>query len=623
MQKRIIVSTLLSIAVILISLGIISHYSIENSIRHALKERLELAKTIANYTDTLLQESLTRLYDISLSGAVDLEDGNWEPESKALLTAYQYSIFSDGVFLMDVRGNIKASHPPGREEENLLSIPYIRRALEENRSVISDVYTVHPSGKKVIFALVPLKDINGNFSGLAGGEINPTNYILNQIMKSIPSNEVTFMELVDGRGTVIASNNPSRIFTCSDHDRFLENLIAAKKTSVTTCHRCHPDALEPQGDIEFQPHEKTVDMLAFAPLSETSWGVSVREPKDIVYAPSTDLKKKFTLLAMILMGSALVLAIGMSKSIVKPIRSLISATESIARGNLAEPVKVPSKNEVGLLSESFEAMRVNLYESHERIKSYNIELERRVMERTKELMRNRKRLENLLMKLLTAQEEERKRIARELHDETSQSLVALGMSIDIADMALRENRLMSHNMEELKRKVNQVLDGIHFLIRDLRPPVLDDLGLESAARWLLTKHLATKGINCHLTATDRFKTAFSDYNRPAYLRGNAELMLFRIIQEAVINIQKHSKASNVFVYLDCRDSTVEIDIEDDGTGFDVHSALNPEDGSEGRSFGLLGMKERISILDGRLTICSQPGMGTYINITVPINLLEA
>ncbi len=190
----------------------------------------------------------------------------------------------------------------------------------------------------------------------------------------------------------------------------------------------------------------------------------------------------------------MLLAVGLSRSIVKPVRLIIAATKKIARGNLSEPVEVTSKDEFGELAESVNTMRLKLAEYLETLQNYNVQLEGRVMERTMELQQRKRQLATLLDEVIKAQEDERKRIARELHDETSQSLAALGMNLDIATLALKDNNLIPEMIEEMKTRVEQLVQGINRLIHDLRPPVLDDLGFESAIRWLLGRHLASKGL---------------------------------------------------------------------------------------------------------------------------------
>ncbi len=611
MRKKIIIAAMLSVIIILLSLGIISNLSIHDSIGHSLTERSELASILASYTDNLLQSNVSRLYDISLSGAIDLKDDDWEPEIRALRTAYQYSIFTDGIFLIDLQGNVVLTYPQGQmKKRNLMDIPYVKRTLEEKRAVVSSIYTEAGTNRKVIYVLVPLKDREGRIIGAAGGEINPTNYILNNIIRVIPTNSDTIIELVDSYGYVIASNNPVRIFTCSDRNKVLGNLIATKKKAIMECHRCHDGAREAGG----AESKKTTDMLAFAPLSEAPWGISIREPEKRVFAPSSNLKKKFLILGLISAGSALLFALGMSKSIVNPIKSLIRATRRISEGNLSAPVRVTSHDEIGVLSASFDDMRQKLADSLDKVQKYNAELEERVVERTRELQQSRRRLTNLLHEVIRAQEDERKRIARELHDETSQAIAALGMSIEIAAIAHQESALSPENIYELRAKVSQLLTGLNRLIQDLRPPVLDDLGLESAIRWLLERHLAENGMKYHLVTCDEFQELLS-HDRT--VDEKAVLTLFRIIQETIINISKHSHARNVNISLFHEEGQAKICVEDDGVGFDVNGALKAADAGVKSGFGLLGLRERVALLDGTLDIRSERGSGTVVEITIP------
>ena len=309
----------------------------------------------------------------------------------------------------------------------------------------------------------------------------------------------------------------------------------------------------------------------------------------------------------------------MSRSIVRPIQLLTKASKKMGRGYLFEPVRINRRDEIGMLAQSFEKMRGRVAELLDSVQKSNIELENRVSTRTQELERSRAKLSGLLKQVITAQEDERKRIARELHDETSQSLVALGMSIDIAAMALEENSLSREDIYELKQKLNDVLDGINLLIRDLRPPVLDDLGLESGIRWLLETHLAGKGINCFLMANERFRRMIAN-NRYTDVAGNrTELILFRVVQEAVINIARHADASEVSVFLCANSSHINIGIEDNGKGFEVTEVMESTDRGRNTGFGILGMKERISLLDGEFFICSKPGEGTFITVEVPVS----
>jgi signal transduction histidine kinase len=607
MRRRIIFSVVLSMLIILVSMGIISYLNVNASVQRSIQRRLALANIIGRYINYILETNLTRLYDISSSGDINFEDGNWEPERKALKTAYEYSIFTDRIFLLDKFGNLVLSYPSKQDlNVNLLSISYVSRTLSEGKPLISDVYAVDPQ-KKVIFALVPLKK-NGELIGVAGGEINPTNYIFTQVIRSMPVTKSTMIELLDSHGIIISSNEPNRILTMSDHDKMLGNLILNKKEFVGSCHRCHADG---------NPENKTKDILAMAPLTIAPWAITVREPEEDVFALSTQLRRGFVLLSVISIFTALLLGIGLSRSILNPIQSLIRATKKIGRGQLSKPIEVVGMDEIGILARSFDTMRIRLAESLESIKQHNLALEERVRARTKDLELSRQKLSTLLKKVITAQEEERKRIARELHDETSQGLNALLLYLDLLKMSSARDGELSSKLSQARESVVFVLRGISQMIKDLRPPVLDDFGLEYAIKWVLETHLGEKGIHSHL---EIFRNQTEPGKDVSWMldTSNVELILFRVVQEAIINISKHANATNVNVTLVFNDSAIEVDIIDDGKGFDPETALAVHDPEKDSGFGIIGMKERIALIDGELTITSRPGEGTSIHVMVPL-----
>lgn len=211
----------------------------------------------------------------------------------------------------------------------------------------------------------------------------------------------------------------------------------------------------------------------------------------------------------------------------------------------------------------------------------------------------------LLKKVITAQEEERKRIARELHDETSQSLTALLYAAEEA-MEMKSIDTIHKRIVGMHDVVQHTLDGVHKLIFDLRPSVLDNLGLVPAIRWLAKSRLEPKGVR------------FTIDDDSSCLRFSPELetALFRVIQEAMTNIARHSAARNVWVQCCCRSEDVHILVRDDGVGFDPGELeLSP---NSLRGLGLLGMQERLDVLGGELQISSVPGSGTTLEIRVPL-----
>ncbi len=215
--------------------------------------------------------------------------------------------------------------------------------------------------------------------------------------------------------------------------------------------------------------------------------------------------------------------------------------------------------------------------------------------------------ERLLEKLISAQEEERRRIARELHDEVSQSLAALVLHLeDIADNLPVRYHAAKQRLDVLKKQLVQTLDSIRGLALELRPSILDHLGLPEAIEWYVKDYLGKRGIDA------KIDIAGPKIKLPSY----TETMLFRIIQEALTNVVKHAQASQVATRLQLSDSRVNVRIEDNGKGFDVDAALSGVAGQ--KNLGLHGMIERATLLGGTLNIRSEPGKGTCLSIEIPL-----
>ncbi|MBI5741449.1 MAG: HAMP domain-containing protein [Nitrospirae bacterium] len=596
LRRRIVLAVTLGMSVILLSFGVISYYIVNKSIEDSLNQKLAFGRLVRNKIDNIITDNINRLYDISLSGAVSLDDDNLAPERAALDTAYRYSIFSDGIFLLDSGGNMVLHYPEKIKEThiNLLSIEPVSRMVATGRPVVSNLYTAESVAKKVLFMLVPLKDRNGNYAGIAGGEIDPTNPVFTDMLKTIDVRKA-FIDLIDSNGMIIASSNPSRAFTHCDHNEFFSNIIASKKERVATCHQCH--------DIDKK--RKSTNIVAVVPFETAPWGITIQEPEEDVFAPSIQLKRTFALLGVIFLGTAVMLAVGISRSVVNPVNELIAGADRIAGGDLSMPVPISGSDELGSLGQSFEVMRVRLAGSLEDIKHHNLELENRVRERTSQIRESRKRIRHLLDKILSTQEEERKRIARELHDVTIQELSAILMRVDMC--RIHPEEITPRKIEEIRGIVFDAIVGVRAITQNLRPSVLDDLGLEAAIRRLLDTTLAEKKINYFLNIAGTNDRRFGI---------DVEIRLYRIIQEAVMNISRHAGAENVILDMTVTKESISVLIEDDGEGFDVdalmHRKINYE--NDGRGLGLIGMKERASLLNGSLHVRSSPGNGTRITL---------
>ncbi len=214
----------------------------------------------------------------------------------------------------------------------------------------------------------------------------------------------------------------------------------------------------------------------------------------------------------------------------------------------------------------------------------------------------------LLERIVIAQEEERRRIARELHDEIGQALTALVMQLGTTEMALPPAAApLRERLAEIRETTSQTAADVRRLMLNLRPVVLDDLGLVPAIRWLAESHLAPVGINVRVRV--------SGLDERERLPQRVELVAFRLTQEAVTNVLRHAHATRVTITLNRQNGVLALSIRDDGRGFDAGTHRTP--GRKG-GWGLVGMEERVSVLGGSLTVTSRLQHGTRVAASIPI-----
>ena len=284
---------------------------------------------------------------------------------------------------------------------------------------------------------------------------------------------------------------------------------------------------------------------------------------------------------------ALGLGMALSLSITRPLGRLKSQLDTIAAEG-APPVEpaAQGRNEIAEIARAF----------HELVQKASL---------LRDMEARARRMDALSSRTARAQEEERGRIARELHDSIGQALTAIGLNLSIARRDLqRRPEAVGQHLEEAKRLIGETLDDLHRLVFDLRPPALDNLGLIAALEAYARDFSARSGVKVDLQA---------DELEPR-LAFEAETTLYRICQEALTNIAKHARARNVTVHLGQSESRLNLTISDDGVGFDTGGAADSRAAPEG--VGLLNMERRAEELGGRFQIESAPQQGTTIRVSI-------
>lgn len=220
-----------------------------------------------------------------------------------------------------------------------------------------------------------------------------------------------------------------------------------------------------------------------------------------------------------------------------------------------------------------------------------------------ESQRQCERLRQLSAQVMRAQEEERKRVARELHDDTAQALTALLMKLRALERSFPHQEAR-RELEELRMLVSETLEGVRRLAVDLRSSILDDLGLPSATTTYVQQFARVWGLPVHLRV-GRIE---------GRLAPDVELAVYRVLQEALTNVAKHSRANQAWVSLGRRRGQLVLTVRDDGRGFDVAAVLRDRE----RGLGLFGMQERMALVGGSLSVRSRPGAGTEVVAKVPL-----
>lgn len=273
--------------------------------------------------------------------------------------------------------------------------------------------------------------------------------------------------------------------------------------------------------------------------------------------------------ALALLGAYLLTAL-----LTRPLVGLAEVARAAGGGDLSRRAPPGPPDEFGLLTQTVNDMLDRLQES-QRVQA------------------------DLLNRVMVAQEEERRRIARELHDETSQAITSIIVGLKAVEEAHPEVRAAS---AELRGLAASTLDEVHNLILELRPRALDELGLVPALRRYVTDFSQKHRIRAD------FEAVGSDLRLPAPV----ETCLYRVVQEALTNVARHSGARHASVVLDLRPHQVSVIIEDDGQGF------APGQTPGHRSLGLAGMRERVALLAGSVQVESSPGSGTSVFIKIPL-----
>jgi len=342
----------------------------------------------------------------------------------------------------------------------------------------------------------------------------------------------------------------------------------------------HPgvaEALQGQSGFTYMSTATMEHVVAYSPVSPPGWALVIEEPWETVDTPYLRLTQFAPLILIPLLAFTLVALWFGASQIVAPLQKLEKRAADLAWGDFAAIEKsVGGVQEIRQLQNELILMAQKVRDSQRSLHDY-------------------------IGAITRGQEDERRRLARELHDETLQSLIALRQRVQLAQMKAKEDEIQK-SLAELDTLSSSTIDELRRLTSALRPIYLEDFGLVTALE-MLARESTKAGL-----AVDFTRKGTERRLDPA-----VELTLFRIAQEALSNVSRHSEATQTQVSLDFQPSAVILEIKDNGKGFTP--PRSPAEFAPGGHYGLLGMHERAELIGGKLTIESS-GIGTVLRVTV-------
>jgi signal transduction histidine kinase len=469
-------------------------------------------------------------------------------------------------------GDLFCSVLPFTQPTNVANSSWFHRAVQRRDFSIGEFQESLVNREFIVASSYPVFDATNQLQAVVAVSLDLGR--LNQLATRVQLPQGTTLTAIDRNGTILARYpDPQWIGQILPESPLVKIILT-----------------QGEGTAEVEGVDGVRRLYAFTQVreaQEVGLYVSIGIPTEVAFAAAHQrLIRDLITLGAITLLMIMAVWIGSNVLVLRPVNALLQATERLRRGDLRARTDLPhGDSELEQLAAAFDEMAWTL------------------SRRETEHQRAEETLQMLSRRLLEAQESERRAIARELHDELGQALQALKINLQTVQRFPKES---AQRVEESIAIVDHALQQVRTLSVDLRPSLLDDLGLVVALEWYVDRQAQRVGFVGHCVAN------------PPDLRVDptVEIVCFRVVQEALTNIARHAQAKQVWVDLQRRERTLVLLIRDDGIGFDVSAAR--ERVSHGVSFGLLGMQERVELAGGQFEIHSTAGRGTEIHVRFPL-----
>ncbi len=478
----------------------------------------------------------------------------------------EFTNYDGGIIILDDEGFVGVTRPfrPDLIGQDFSQESYFTqaRAFPNNPFFFSDIIKEPGTDEDVIVITVPIRNANGQFTGVIAGRFYLSFQRLGQEIQKLKVGEEGIAYLVDRTGRVIYHPSSRLIGTDFSQREAVEQLQSGKGV----------------GAITTQQDPGTVE--GYAIVDVTDWGLVIVEPWTQAVRPAQDALIPVAVVLIIgLITVAIFVSLGVQR-VTDPIQNLVTQTRQVAAGDYDAKVTLSRIKEIRELGMAFNEMV-------EQIRKYRAGVRQYVADITR------------------TQEEERKRIARELHDDTVQSLIAINQRLELTKVTLEDPTDARPLLNEVKTMVTGAIASVRQFSRDLRPLALEDLGLLAAIQYQVNQLAQSEGIDVH----------FHVEGEIGELPADMEVSIYRILQETLNNVKKHANATEVKVTGIFSEDQIILTIKDNGQGFEVPEAMT--DFASSGSFGMMGLQERAQLFGGNLVVQSEPNKGTTVHLVIP------
>ncbi len=549
--------TILPLTLLLLLIAFGSYSLHQRDMRALVSERDERAvQSAAAALESELHHRVTNIYDLAtyVGASADVSLEKLLSSSNDLT-----SDFDGGVAFLNPDAKLIASTGTGGQLTWIASIVQSHGFASPSKPgpVISSPF-VDPGSKQT---LVVVSAYSPSLNMIVAGAFSPTSLATQTLSASYPADSHVTINLVDSsRQVLFASGTAESQSLSPNHPGVTEALLGERGTLYVKA-----------GNSEH--------VIAYSPIPLTGWALITEEDWQSVVSPSLQATQMAPLvLVPAFLLTLIALWFGVSQ-IVQPLQRLESKAAALAWGDF-ETIQ----ESVGGISEV----------QH---------LQKELTEMARKVQAAQEGLHDYIGAITSAQEEERMRLARELHDDTIQAVIALKQRVQLAQRSVKDKNTRN-SLSGLETLAEQTIENLRRLTRALRPIYLEDLGLVTALEMLANE----------TSQADSPQVSFRRSGRERRLSGEVELALYRIAQEALNNVVHHAKAKHAGVQI-AFDQEIKLEVADDGIGFSVPKS--PTDFAPSGHFGLLGIRERADLIGAKLEVKSEVGQGTRLIIHLP------